>query len=116
MYVVICVVLGGLSHIIDGCARCGDVNNLTSISVKEGGLLCANCFQTDEHAVQISPNVIKLLPIFMNAGLEQIGTINMQKSNIQLLRRIIDNYYDSYGSYRLKSKRFLEQLARLEEE
>ena len=107
---------GGFAPIIDCCARCGDVNNLTSFSVKEGGLLCANCFHTDEHAVQISPNVIKLLPIFMNAGLEQIGTINMQKSNIQLLRIIIDNYYDSYGSYRLKSKRFLEQLARLEGE
>lgn len=105
---------GGFAPIIDCCARCGDVNNLTSFSVREGGLLCANCFNTDEYAVQISPNVIKILPIFMNAGLEQIGTINMKKANIQLLRKIFDNYYETYGSYRLKSKRFLEQMSRLE--
>ncbi len=105
---------GGFAPIIDSCARCGNVNNLTSFSIKEGGLLCSNCFHTDERAMLISPNVIKLLPIFMNAGLEQIGSINMKKSNIQLLRKIFDNYYDTYGSYQLKSKRFLSQIARLE--
>src|SRR5699024_5404143 len=106
---------GGFAPIIDCCARCGDVNNLTSFSVKEGGLLCANCFHTDEHAVQISLNVIKLLPIFMNSRLEKIVTIHMLKSKIAVLSRIIENYYDSYRSYRLKSNRFLEQLACLEE-
>lgn len=105
---------GGFAPIIDCCARCGNVNDLTSFSVREGGLLCSNCFHTDEYAVQLSPNVIKLLPIFMDVGLEQIGSIKMKKSNIQLLRKIFDNYYDSYGSYRLKSKRFLEQINRLE--
>lgn len=105
---------GGFAPIIDCCARCGDVNNLTSFSVREGGLLCVNCFNTDEYAVQISSNVIKLLPIFLHAGLEQIGTINMQEANIQLLRKVFDNYYDTYGSYQLKSKRFLKQITRLE--
>ncbi len=105
---------GGFAPIIDCCARCGNVNDLTSFSVREGGLFCSNCFHTDEYAVQLSPNLIKLLPIFMNVGLEQIGSIKMKKSNIQLLRRIFDNYYDSYGSYRLKSRRFLEQINRLE--
>lgn len=105
---------GGFAPIIDCCARCGSMNNLTSFSVREGGLLCSDCFYTDEHAMLLSPNVIKLLPIFMKAGLEQIGTINMKHANIQLLRKIFDNYYDTYGSYQLKSKRFLEQIARLE--
>ena len=105
---------GGFAPVINRCARCGNENDLTSFSVKEGGLLCATCFNTDDYAIQLSPNVIKLLSVFMNAGLEQIGTINMKKENIQLLRKIFDNYYDIYGSYRLKSKRFLEQINRLE--
>lgn len=105
---------GGFAPVIDCCARCGSVNNLSSFSVQEGGLLCSNCFNTDEHAIIISPNVIKLLSIFMRAGLEQIGSIKMQKTNIQLLRKIFDSYYEAYGSYQLKSKRFLEQISRLE--
>lgn len=105
---------GGFAPIIDRCSRCGDVKDLTSFSVTEGGLLCANCFNTDEYAIQLSSRVIKLLPIFMNAGLEQIGTINMKETNIQLLRKVFDNYYDAYGSYQLKSKRFLKQITRLE--
>lgn len=105
---------GGFAPVINCCARCGNENDLTSFSVKEGGLLCVVCFNTDDYATQLSSNVIKLLPVFMNVGLEQIGTINMKKENIQLLRKIFDNYYDVYGSYRLKSKRFLEQINRLE--
>src|SRR5699024_11150833 len=62
--------LGGFAPIIDCCARCGDVNNLTSFSVKEGGLICDNSFHTNVYAVQISPNFIKQLTIFMKAGLE----------------------------------------------
>ena len=105
---------GGFAPIINNCARCGSTNDLEAFSVQEGGLLCQKCFPKLESAIKLSPNLIRLLPIFMNAGLEQIGQIKMKQNNIKLLRKIFDDYYDTYGSYKLKSKRFLEQIARLQ--
>lgn len=104
---------GGFAPIVDACVRCGTVSDLTSFSVNNGGLLCSSCFNTDPDAVQLNPNLIRLLQIFQTVKLEDVGTINVKQANIRLFRQLFDAYYEKYGSYNLKSKRFLEQINRL---
>lgn len=100
----------GFGPIVDKCAHCHGSNFPFVFSIREGGLLCEQCKHIDEHAIAIPDAVAKLLPIFLNVSLDRIGNINVKKENQLLLRKIFDVYYDQYGGYYLKSKRFLSQL------
>ncbi|WP_174613840.1 DNA repair protein RecO [Virgibacillus ihumii] len=104
---------GGFAPIVDRCANCGGRETPFAFSVIEGGLLCRRCRHIDQGAASISDTVAKLLRLFASVGLERVGTISVKPENIQLLRQLIDAYYDQYGGYFLKSKRFLKQLDKL---
>lgn len=104
---------GGFAPIIDRCVNCGNKNNLFTFSIAEGGLLCSKCTYLDNDSILLPERVAKLLHIFFRVDLERIGTISMKTENINLLRQLIDAYYDQYGGYFLKSKRFLNQLDKL---
>ncbi|HLR73538.1 MAG TPA: DNA repair protein RecO [Pseudogracilibacillus sp.] len=101
---------GGFAPVVDGCVNCGRSDELTSFSIQEGGVLCKYCFSMDERAVQLPANLIKSLSIFLYVGLERVGNISMKKQNEQLLRTLFLEYYDVYGGYYLKSRKFLKQI------
>ncbi|GAA0602220.1 DNA repair protein RecO [Virgibacillus siamensis] len=104
---------GGFAPIVDRCANCGRMEAPFSFSVIEGGLLCRRCRHIDHGAASIPDSVAKLLRLFASVGLERVGTISVKPENIRLLRQLIDSYYDQYGGYFLKSKKFLNQLDKL---
>lgn len=105
---------GGFAPTLNYCASCGAKEGLYSFSIAEGGLLCRRCGHRDEQLILLSEVQIKLLQIFANVGLERVGEISVKESNRKLLRQLIDAYYDAYGGYYLKSRRFLSQLDKLE--
>jgi len=106
---------GGFGPIINHCVLCQQTERLCAFSIKEGGILCENCVHNDEYAYRISVKLIQLLQIFINTPIANIGKISVQKDNERLLRRLMDEYYESYGGFYLKSKRFLSQLHLFEE-
>lgn len=101
---------GGFAPIVDRCVNCGRTNTLTSFSIQEGGVLCEQCYPIDARAVQLSPSLLKLFKIFLHVGLERIGNISVKKQNKQLLRTLFNEYYDEYGGFYLKSRKFLSQI------
>ncbi|MFD2046095.1 DNA repair protein RecO [Ornithinibacillus salinisoli] len=101
---------GGFAPILDKCVHCGTTENLSAFSIVEGGLLCRKCLYKDQQAISLSIALIKLLHMFSRIGLEQVGKISVKPENKLLLRKLLDSYYDRYGGYYLKSKRFLSQL------
>ncbi|WP_217586735.1 DNA repair protein RecO [Lentibacillus saliphilus] len=105
---------GGFSPILNHCVLCGRSQFPYAFSVAEGGYLCLQCRQHDQHAVTLPDTLAKWLVVFAETDIERIGSISVKAENIKLLRTILDGYYDQYGGYNLKSKRFLQQLNRLE--
>lgn len=105
---------GGFSPVVEHCARCGSQDQLSVFSIAEGGLLCQQCSLHDEQSVQLPNTIAKLLHIFANVGLERLGAISVKRTNKQLLRKLLDAYYDQYGGYYLKSRRVLKQLELME--
>lgn len=101
---------GGFAPIVDRCVHCGEVNNLIAFSVNDGGMLCNKCKHFDQYAIMLPPVLIRLLGLFLNVGIERIGTISIKPENIKLLRQLIDTYYDQYGGYFLKSRKFINNL------
>ena len=106
---------GGFAPIVNQCVRCGRQDHLVSFSIREGGLLCNHCVPNDVESIRLPNAVAKLLNIFTNARIERIGTVSVKSENKELLRKILDTYYDQYGGYYLKSKRVLIQLKQLEQ-
>ncbi|WP_106497116.1 DNA repair protein RecO [Lentibacillus sp. Marseille-P4043] len=101
---------GGFAPTVDCCVNCGCKEAPFSFSISEGGLLCTRCLHLDQDAIALPNVLVKLLHVFLHAGLEQIGNISMKEKNIRLLRQLLDAYYDRYGGFYIKSKKFLNQL------
>ncbi|WP_077327035.1 DNA repair protein RecO [Virgibacillus siamensis] len=104
---------GGFAPIVDRCVNCGGNKAPFSFSVTEGGLLCSRCRHMDPEAAVIPDKAAKLMRLFAGVGLERVSSISVKPENIQKIRQIIDAYYEQYGGYYLKSKKFLNQLDKL---
>lgn len=102
--------IGGFAPVIDRCIRCGSKEMPYAFSIAEGGLLCTKCRSIDPESVHLANPISKVLNIMLKADIQQIGNISMKKENVQLLRKLIDAYYDQYGGFYLKSRRFLSQM------
>ncbi|MEC5422225.1 DNA repair protein RecO [Virgibacillus sp. C22-A2] len=101
---------GGFSPTVDKCVNCGNSTQLIAFSITEGGLLCNRCRSIDQGAFNLPTSMIKLLYVFSTLQLNRIGTISVKQENKKLLRQLMDAYYDKYGGYHLKSRKFLNQL------
>lgn len=104
---------GGFAPTVDRCVNCGGKETPYTFSITEGGFLCRRCKHIDDEAASIPDTAAKLLRVFAGVGLERVGTISVKPENVRLIRQLIDAYYDQYGGYFLKSKRFLNQLDKL---
>ncbi|MEN2765956.1 DNA repair protein RecO [Ornithinibacillus xuwenensis] len=105
---------GGFAPTVNQCLHCGRKNGPYTFSMVEGGLLCPTCNHLDQEAIRLPDAVAKLLYIISSVGLERIGNISVKEGNRLLLRNILDAYYERYGGYYLKSKKFLNQLSKLQ--
>ncbi|MGX4669620.1 DNA repair protein RecO [Cerasibacillus sp. JNUCC 74] len=101
---------GGFAPTLAHCSNCKQRHLPFAFSIKEAGLLCSSCRSMDPQAVLLPDAVAKLLHIFSTVELKQVTSISVKEENKQLLRQLLDNYYDYYGGYFLKSRRFLRQL------
>lgn len=104
---------GGFAPTVDQCVNCHRREELVHFSISEGGLLCNRCTNIDPHSFSLPKSLVKLIRILLEVGLEQVGTITIKEHNKKLLRDMLDAYYEQYGGYFLKSKKFLKQLDKL---
>jgi len=104
---------GGFAPVLEHCVNCKGNKLPFHFSVQEGGFLCQQCSAIDPNAVRLSDTVAKLLYIFLNVGINQVGKISVKSKNKQLIRQLLDTYYEHYGGYFLKSRKFLNQLDKL---
>src|SRR5699024_3494759 len=100
----------GFAPIVDQCVNCHKKQSHYNFSVQEGGLLCQACSHIDPHLIQIPQVFVKFFNIFMSQDLNNVDGISVKAENIKLLRFILDQYYDKYGGFLIKSKRFLNQM------
>ncbi|SEH60581.1 DNA replication and repair protein RecO [Halobacillus karajensis] len=100
----------GFAPVVDQCIQCGGQEGPFSFSIVEGGVLCFRCKHKDPQAYGLPDPLPKLLRIFLHMDVKRLGEITMKEENKNLLRQIMDEYYDRYGGYFIKSKKFLKQL------
>lgn len=101
---------GGFAPKVDSCVNCGRKEELVAFSINEGGLLCSRCRHIDPESTFLPKPLPKLLYIFSEIGLERVNNISVKDENKNIMRQILDNYYDRYGGYYIKARKFLNQL------
>lgn len=106
---------GGFAPTVDKCVNCGSKEAPFSFSIQEGGLLCNRCRNLDHDAMVLPNAVAKLFHLFASISLDRVGSVSVKPENSKLMRRILDEYYDKYGGFYLKSRKFLSQLDLLRE-
>jgi DNA repair protein RecO (recombination protein O) len=106
-------VLGLYPH-VHSCVSCGKKEGSFVFSLRENGILCSTCAPKDSYHLSVSPVAVKLFRLFYYLDLSRLGTISVKKETKQQLRSLIDAYYEEYSGIQLKSKKFLQQLSKLE--
>lgn len=100
----------GIAPVLDACVHCKSNEGPVYFSISEGGLLCGRCRHLDPEAVLLQNNQVKLLQLFDKIDMKRVGDISIKPENKRFLRQLIDAYYERYGGYFIKSKKFLKQL------
>ncbi|MFD2209201.1 DNA repair protein RecO [Virgibacillus halophilus] len=113
MYELKLYAVSGFAPVVHHCVSCESKQFPFAFSIAEGGLLCPKCRYKDPHAIGLPDAVAKLLHLFTKADLKRVGQISVKPDNLNRLRMLLDAYYDQYGGYFLKTKRFLNQLDKL---
>lgn len=100
----------GVMPIIDSCSKCGKTTSICTLSATSGGYLCNNC-RKDEKIV--SDKTIKLIRMFYYIDVSKITKIDVSEKSKYEINQFLDEYYDSYTGLYLKSKKFINNLNKI---
>ncbi|HHY21432.1 MAG TPA: DNA repair protein RecO [Bacilli bacterium] len=106
--------VAGIAPQLDRCACCHQTEGEFAFSFKEGGFICHRCYHLDPHHLKISQATAKLLRLFAYLDLKRLGQISVKKETKEELKQVLTTYYDHYSGLSLKSRRFLEQVEKLD--
>lgn len=101
----------GISPNIDSCSICGNTKNILTISVKDGGFICQNCYQSGKI---YNNQVIKLIRMFIYLDINNITKISLKEETKKELSLFIEDYYDTFSGIYLRSRDFLKNMKLLE--
>lgn len=102
--------LAGFAPTLDHCQNCAGTTDFTGFSIKEGGILCRRCLSVDPHHSPINQTQLKLLRLFSEVDIERIANISVKDVNKNVIKNILEQFYETYGGLTLKSRRFLKQI------
>lgn len=102
---------GGYRPKLHSCTLCGAQENLTSFSIRHGGLICNR--HENERAIMLQNGTIKLLRMFEALDISRLGNIDVKSSTKNQLQFIMREFYDEYVGTPLKSRNFLDQIEKL---
>ncbi|MCY7128807.1 DNA repair protein RecO [Streptococcus mutans] len=92
------------------CVFCHRVGLAFDFSHRYSGLLCPEHYEKDPYRSHLDPNVPYLLNQFQTLHFDSLKTISVKPDMKQKLRKFIDEVYEDYIGFRLKSKKFIDDL------
>lgn len=102
----------GISLNFHECIFCHRVGLPFDYSYKYSGVLCPQHYQEDQRRAYMDPNLIYLLDQFQSISFADLETISIKPDMKQKLRLFIDQLYEEYVGIHLKSKKFINDLAK----
>ena len=101
----------GIKPEVDCCVCCGKKKDIITISSYKGGYLCKECVASEPI---YNLKTVNLIRMFYYVDLSKITKIDINDTIKKEISSFVDDYYERYSGLYLKSKLFLEKLAREE--
>ena len=90
----------GVSINLDCCINCGSKDNLLTIDIANGGLVCSNCYK---EGYILNPKTLKLIMILNNIDLYKVNKLEVMDNDIiNEINNFIFEYYNNYTGLYLK--------------
>lgn len=100
----------GIGLSLNGCALCGSKENIVTLSVDEGGYLCAICYNGKNF---VCSKTLKLIKIFNEVDIQKISTLKISDDVRKELNLFLEEYYRKNSGLYLKSKKFIKNLEKI---
>lgn len=98
----------GVSLELNKCINCGNKDNIKTINLELGGMLCENCLKENS---LLNPKTVKLIRLMYYVDLNKLDNIKIEdKSIIKEISTFIKEYYGKYTGIYLKSKDNIEKI------
>ena len=102
----------GIYPEVESCVRCQISTQIQAISIRDGGFICANCYQPS-HDLLRSKEQLKKFRLINHAELSHLDIIcSCAKWDYEDASSLL-NLFHEYGGIRLKSMKFLENIVNL---
>lgn len=103
----------GVSPHLESCVICGQDQGQFDYSMQYGGLLCQRHFHRDERRLHWHPRAAHYIRLFSGIDSAAIHSIRVSQENKAFIRQAIDSLYEEYVGIHLKSRRFIDQLEKI---
>lgn len=101
----------GVSPVTDSCVKCGNTKGICSISLKDGGFICKDCFDFNENKT-VSLSSLKFFRLFDKAGIDDFTVLETMKCSYEDIEPVL-NFFREYSGVNIKSIKFLEKIVKL---
>ena len=68
----------------------------------------------DPYIIRLKPAHVRLIRMFYNVPVDQIGKISLKPETKHIIKTIVSTIYEEQTGIRLKSKKFIDQLEKMQ--
>ncbi|MGM9892443.1 DNA repair protein RecO [Limosilactobacillus sp.] len=97
------------------CVVCGQSDGPLDFSEQYGGMLCSRHWYLDPHRFHLDRRTVYYLQQFAGLNFQRVNNIKINPQTKRRLQLTLDTIYDDQVGLHLKSKRFIQQMNRLEQ-
>ncbi|MCR8968708.1 DNA repair protein RecO [Facklamia sp. 7083-14-GEN3] len=100
----------GLRLNMNSCVVCGSSQKIEDFSMTHLGVLCHNHLDTDPNRMRLSYKQIKILQLFNEIKLNQLGHVSISDQSYKRIDELIFMIYHEQVGIKLKGESYLNQL------
>lgn len=105
----------GVAPTWEKCVICGEQRWPLDFSEQYGGMLCNRHWHLDPHRLHLDRRTVYYLQRFASLNLQHLRSVKVNPTTKRRIQAVLDSLYDDQVGLTLKSKRFINQMQRLEQ-
>ena len=99
----------GIEPVMDCCAVCRSTEHIATLSVRQGGLVCAKCYHPAE-PILIDAPLIPIVRALYKVDINHLPEVELEEELLKPIEQFLDAYYDSYAGLHLQTKKFMKEI------
>ena len=96
----------GFKPRVNGCANCGEKENLNHFSIKDNGVKCEECYRQDKSSISISPSTLTALNFIVSAPCKKVFGFSLKDESLREIKLLSKIYFNE----KLEKEYKLEEL------